>query len=293
MLVRIAGRVAPREDLVDWVRQGNVLIELESSTVGADQTVTVPPSLADHIPRGIRGAGGALRERFEQRLKSITDDEDEQQNSALALGTAEQPRLVILPLDDGLYIYGTLADLAPNKQLKQDSNFQFLSNLIQRYRPTPTGAIYVDEVIHGYGPQEQPQSSEANWLTYLWASPLALILVQGGLVTLIWVVSKNQNLGLPQTVPQPARATNAEYIDALAATYERAGASRLALNLLVEQFRRRFGSVDQDLLRRWQGRSNVELRALLEEAQQTNPLNPADLLARADLLHRLEQEVAR
>jgi hypothetical protein len=312
MLLRVDEVVPLRPDLLLWVREGNTLIELENPTPLSppppDTRHRVPPGLGLHIPEaGIQttSALGIDRMTLAKRIATVVDSEAEAGQSSLILGDNKQPLLIVQPLGEGLYIYGVIPDLAINRRLFEPENFQFLTNLIYRFRPSREAPLYFDEVIHGYGPQNQPESDgSSHWWNYFIASPLALIFGQAVLILVLWIVGRNQRLSPVQPSPEPVRASNLEYIEALAATYQRAGASRLILSLLLEDLRkyltRKLGAIgtrdDQLLVTLWnqdlrRQNSTVQLQALLMEARSTTPLSPNDLLARVDIIHRLKQEL--
>ncbi|WP_287129853.1 DUF4350 domain-containing protein [Candidatus Cyanaurora vandensis] len=309
MLIRVNSKVPLRPDLLRWVRAGNVLIELESpqplTPTPSDQTLIIPTTLGVHT-RSVQVARGEGKGRtaFEERMLTLVESDEEVAASALALGSNPDPRLVIQPLGEGLYIYGTVADLALNRRLQQTGNYQFFANLVLRYRPGADAPVYMDEVLHGYGPQEAPTAAGTPWWGYLLASPLALILVQIVVLLVAVILGANQRLGLPLPAPTRTRASNAEYLEALASTYERAGASRLVLGLLLEDFRQwlslRLSGLkhleDSQLITLWnqdprRSATTPQLQGLLNEGTRTGPLRPGELLARVDLLNRLRNEV--
>ncbi len=299
VLIRVKEEVPLDDELIQWVRSGNVLIELEAKVPEApqDKAVEVPRSLGIHIPQSIEVTKLARREAvFKERLIAVTTGPQEAIESSIVLGTNSDPLLVIQPLEEGAYMYGSIPDLAINRRLDQDSNYQFLVNLALIYRLNDAAPIYLDEVIHGYGPSTQEPQEGLSWWDYFAASPFILMAVQGLFLTLVYLVGKNQPLGLPQPAPETLRTNNAEYIDALAATYERAGAGRMVFGLLVDQFRQNLGQrmgiprpADEQLIA--QSTDPVQLQGLLEEAKQATPLSNSELLARVDRLHRLSREV--
>ncbi len=305
VLIRINQTVAIREDLLAWVREGNILIELESSGAAATQaerTIPVPAILQTHLAQGLNipATLHGQRQALEKRILTVLETPEEAQQSSLALGTDQDPLLIVQPLGEGIYIYGVIADLAQNRWLSRPQNFQLWTNLLGHYLPESRTPIYVDEVIHGYGPSEVDRSNSApSWLTYLAASPLALLFWQVGFVGLVWLIGANQRLDLPQPAPTPSRANTQEYINALAATYQRAGAQRLVFTLLFEDFRqqlaRKLGvTADDSQLITWAqnarlGESIVDLQTLSQEVRQTTPLTDRDLLARVDLLIQIQR----
>jgi hypothetical protein len=92
--------------------------------------------------------------------------------------------------------------------------------------------FYWDESLHG--------EVRTQWF---YARGLALNLLLYGMagIALLIVFSFSRRRGPVRDLPQPARASSVEFLDALGSLYKNAGAAHTALVLAYDRFRRRMG----------------------------------------------------
>jgi hypothetical protein len=94
--------------------------------------------------------------------------------------------------------------------------------------------FYWDESLHG--------DTKTEW--FYARGPALNLLIWGGVVlALLTVLSFSRRRGPVRDVPQPARSTPVEFIEALGSLYSKAGASATAVQLACDRFRRAMGAL--------------------------------------------------
>jgi Domain of unknown function (DUF4350) len=270
-------------ELLNWVNQGNTLIELSW-----DGAITGAPFRSDlSTPKGdvrieTTRRYGTPNENFDRVL--LKDD----------FGGA----IVSVSLEKGQGIKIVYPWLGSNIYSSQGANFRVLADLsIQR-----KGTIWVDEWLHGYRDLEPASALAQKRPQDLWSyfarRPIAVIAGQGGLLLVVLLWGQNQRFGALLRIAPPPRNSSEQYIQALADTLNTHGHTEYVLALLGQSLRDRLksrlgiigadggtrGSAEGDgaIATEWAlltGRPSSELLELLKQSRTEKRLRDSELLA--------------
>lgn len=176
-----------------------------------------------------------------------------------------------------------------NASIARANNLDLFLNAIG----SPEGHhFYWDESLHG--------DSKSEWY-YARGSALNLLIYGALGLALLTILSFSRRRGPVHDVPQPARSTPVEFIEALGSLYAKAGASATAVQLAYDRFRRAMGGlcgvkgmqmdarVLADALRRRFPAAGAELEADLVECESAcndDLLAPKKALALVQKLSR-------
>jgi hypothetical protein len=128
-------------------------------------------------------------------------------------------------IGDGTLISCTYPWLAANALVDQADNYRFLAMLAQRQ----PGPIWVDEWMHGHrdpppkdGKDEEQkaelESQPQSFIDYLARTPVAVMIAQIGLISLLLVWGHNHRFGALVTLQPKVKDASEQYIQALAST---------------------------------------------------------------------------
>jgi hypothetical protein len=178
---------------------------------------------------------------------------------------ASQPAVVEFDWGKGHAVWWASSMPLENGSLARAHNLDLFLNSIG---PSEGHRFFWDESLHG--------EIRSNWS---YASGPALNLLRIGLVVLglIVVFSFSRRSGPVRDLPEPARTTPIEFLDALGSLYRNAGAASTAVSIAWERFRRR---ALQLCGRRGNQMSAVELAETIRRRfPQADPSLEADLVA--------------
>jgi hypothetical protein len=178
---------------------------------------------------------------------------------------ASQPAVVEFDWGKGHAVWWASSMPLENGSLARAHNLDLFLNSIG---PREGHRFFWDESLHG--------EIRSNWS---YASGPALTLLRIGLVVLglIVVFSFSRRSGPVRDLPEPARATPIEFLDALGSLYRNAGAASTAVSIAWERFRRR---ALQLCGRRGSQMSAVELAETIRRRfPRADPSLEADLVA--------------
>jgi hypothetical protein len=207
---------------------------------------------------------------------------------------AGQPAVVEYDWGDGHVVWWASATPLENGSLTRAHDLDLFLNSLG---PKDGHHFYWDESLHG--------EIRSDWS---FASGPALSMLRGGLPVLALLVlfSFSRRSGPVRELPQPARATPVEFIDALGSLYRNAGAAQTAVSIAWERFRRHAlrlsGMRGQKmsaaelgvLLRRRFPKAGPELESDLAEcevAMGNDVLSPREALRVVQLLERRQAEL--
>lgn len=135
----------------------------------------------------------------------------------------------------GRVIFVVTPFIAANAYQDEPGNFPFFAQLATRYGQK----IWVDEYLHGY--QDKSEESEAdqarNWGDYLMRTPLAVVLLQTGVVILVLIWAKNRRFGQPQPLESPKTNDSQAYTQALAGVLYKARRSEFVVDVVGREER--------------------------------------------------------
>ncbi len=173
----------------------------------------------------------------------------------------------------GQLVLITTPYLGANAYQKEPGNFKLLSQLVD-----PKNQIYIDEYLHGYQDAEEiAKSAVGSWITYLRQTPVLVILLQMGVILLVFLWGYNQRFGAVVPLTVPAMNNSEEYIKAIAAVLERANCPDFLVSTIAraEQIKLQrtlgLGSTPvapETLLAVWQERTGKPSQELAEILQQ-------------------------
>ena len=141
------------------------------------------------------------------------------------------PAVVEYDQGEGHVVWWASASPLENGSIARADNLQLFLNALG---PRDGHDFYWDESLHG--------QTQSQWF-YARGPALNLLLVGLCVLALMVVFSYSRRSGPLRDLPQPARATPAEFLEALGALYGKAGAATTALTLAYDQFRRRAGNL--------------------------------------------------
>ena len=281
-------------ELIDWLEAGHhlVILGLRTPATAAPfraTVTTVDPSLTNIQVETRRRAN---------RLLAIHHETPIAQDQYGAIAWEE----VIDERPGHLTLINT-PTLAANAYQAYPDNFAFLSAIAQQ----AGGTIWVDEYLHGYQdstttPADQSDAAPRSWLAYLAATPLRLVLIQVGLVTLVAIAALNWRFGRAMAWTAPRRNNSAEYIQALAQVLRKADSLTFVRDTIGREERRQLQHAlglghtpvdDATLKQTWAqhtGRSDTDLRPYFLPPDRRR-LNEAILLEWLTTLQTLRQGV--
>lgn len=173
----------------------------------------------------------------------------------------------------GQLILITTPYLGANAYQKSPGNFKLLSQLVDQ-----KNQIYVDEYLHGYRDREEiAKAGVGNWITYLGRTSVLVVVLQMGIIFLVFLWGYNQRLGAVVPLVTPAINNSEEYIKAIAAVLERANCPDFLVSTIgkAEQLKLQkslgLGNTPvtpEILLAVWQERTGKPAKKLAEIFQQ-------------------------
>lgn len=207
---------------------------------------------------------------------------------------AGQPAVVEYAWGDGHVVWWASATPLENASLARAHDLDLFLNSLG---PKEGHHFYWDESLHG--------EIRSDWS---FASGPALSMLRLGLLGLAFLVllSFSRRSGPVRELPQPARATPIEFIEALGSLYRNAGAASTAVSIAFERFRRhalrlcgtrgrKMGAADLTaVLRRRFAASSPDLESDLivcEEAMANESLSPREALRLVQLLEKHQAQL--
>ena len=173
----------------------------------------------------------------------------------------------------GQLILITTPYLGANAYQKSPGNFKLLSQLVDQ-----KNQIYIDEYLHGYRDREEiAKAGVGNWIAYLERTPVLVVVLQMGVIFLVFLWGYNQRLGAVVPLVTPAINNSEEYIKAIAAVLERANCPDFLVSTIgkAEQLKLQkslgLGNTPvapEILLAVWQERTGKPAKKLAEIFQQ-------------------------
>lgn len=173
----------------------------------------------------------------------------------------------------GQLILITTPYLGANAYQKSPGNFKLLSQLVDQ-----KNQIYIDEYLHGYRDREEiAKAGVGNWIAYLERTPVLVVVLQMGVIFLVFLWGYNQRLGAVVPLVTPAINNSEEYIKAIAAVLERANCPDFLVSTIgkAEQLKLQkslgLGNTPvapETLLAVWQERTGKPAKKLAEIFQQ-------------------------
>lgn len=269
---------AEARGLENWVRAGGRAIVMGPLPVTAPIGARVPVFGVASTTR----APGVLRGPWSVRVANLPE------RGTARLRLPRSLRADVLLRDDagplvasfrsGRGVYYAVADASAveNRALGSGGNARLAYLLAIPAHGSKVVAF--DEAIHG-------EIIEKPWYRALTA-PELLALAIAACAGLLWLAYGCVPLGPPVRIFAPREPTSAEFVDAVAALYARAGARVHARDVLVAEAHR-------SLSRAPRTAENVTLAARIDEAAQTDPRDDAELVAVARLARLAREETVR
>lgn len=291
-----------------WISSGHTAILMTSrlafSTKGAKNPLTFAdamnievgstsrPSGAKDIgpliPAGLTDSTTSIHMISGMRIRQRQEDAVDLYGDSLGAGVAA------IPIGKGWLVVVSDGAFASNSNLNRSDNAVFLSNVLSQFAKSGDQVLF-DEYHH--------QTGDYSGGPSLWVAlgrPAQLALGQALLVFLVLVWAVGMRFGTPVPLLRGTRRNSAEYVQSLAALYQRAGASVTSLETIYRQFLRDLTSKlalasDASLeevaaLAARRGNIDVnELRRVLagcENAIETDRISEAELL---DLVRRMDR----
>ncbi len=266
-------------EILDWVKQGNTLIELRwgGEVSGAP------------FRSGLATPKGAVQIETTRRYQNRSENFDDgllKDSFGTAVGSET--------LEKGTVIKSVYPWIGSGIYAQKGANFQVLADLATKQQ----GTIWVDEWLHGYRDLE-PKTALAKakpqdlW-SYFARRPIAVMAGQGVLLLALLLWGQNQRFGALLRIAPPLRNSSEQYIQALADTLNTHGHTEYVLTLLGQslhdRLRSRLGIVGADglgegdgaIATEWAvvtGRPPSELLELLKQSRVQKRLRDSELLA--------------
>jgi Domain of unknown function (DUF4350) len=245
---------APTSDReLDWLKKGNRLV-----VIGVNYPVTDAP-----FNSMLESDGG--------KIKIDTGRRNSQEKQAV-LGDNFGAVIWKNKIGKGEVIYCISQDLAANAYQDYPNNYEFLAQLVSR----GNHQIFVDEYLHGYKDMETTKKETAgNLLEYILKQPLAIVLLQLGIILIIFFLANLRRFGKPLTIESPSIDNNTAYITALAGVLQQANSNSFVAETIAResqlQLQGKLGLDNilldrQNLINAWierTGKSETELAKLL------------------------------
>ena len=244
-----------------WLALGNKLVVL-----GVAQPVTKAEFSTTHPT----AAGLVAIQSSRRRVASSPKIQPEEE---VILGDRYGAIIWQSQIGKGQLILITTPYLGANAYQKSPGNFKLLSQLVDQ-----KNQIYIDEHLHGYRDQEEiAKAGVGNWIAYLERTPVLVVVLQMGVIFLVFLWGYNQRLGAVVPLVTPAINNSEEYIKAIAAVLERANCPDFLVSTIgkAEQLKLQkslgLGNTPvapETLLAVWQERTGKPAKKLAEIFQQ-------------------------
>jgi uncharacterized membrane protein len=224
------------EGLNKWVESGGLLIiidreislkigdDLDVETSHADISSYVKPLQPTKYTRGVRRLSVS---RFASHLKvesrSATLQIGDNQGTIVADAKAGRGRIVLI----------TDPFIVANNGIGEEDNLALALNILE---DRPPGGVAFDEYHHGYGVQGLIGSG--GLLGYFKGTPVLWMIVQAGLITLLFVYTRGRRFARPLPLGRERRTTNLEFVSSMATITRLARATGLAMESIYSEFRR-------------------------------------------------------
>ena len=244
-----------------WLALGNKLVVL-----GVAQPVTKAEFSTTHPT----AAGLVAIQSSRRRVASSPKIQPEEE---VILGDRYGAIIWQSQIGKGQLILITTPYLGANAYQKSPGNFKLLSQLVDQ-----KNQIYIDEHLHGYRDREEiAKAGVGNWIAYLERTPVLVVVLQMGVIFLVFLWGYNQRLGAVVPLVTPAINNSEEYIKAIAAVLERANCPDFLVSTIgkAEQLKLQkslgLGNTPvapETLLAVWQERTGKPAKKLAEIFQQ-------------------------
>ena len=244
-----------------WLALGNKLVVL-----GVAQPVTKAEFSTTHPT----AAGLVAIQSSRRRVASSPKIQPEEE---VILGDRYGAIIWQSQIGKGQLILITTPYLGANAYQKSPGNFKLLSQLVDQ-----KNQIYIDEYLHGYRDREEiAKAGVGNWIAYLERTPVLVVVLQMGVIFLVFLWGYNQRLGAVVPLVTPAINNSEEYIKAIAAVLERANCPDFLVSTIgkAEQLKLQkslgLGNTPvapETLLAVWQERTGKPAKKLAEIFQQ-------------------------
>ena len=244
-----------------WLALGNKLVVL-----GVAQPVTKAEFSTTHPT----AAGLVTIQSSRRRVASSPKIQPEEE---VILGDRYGAIIWQSQIGKGQLILITTPYLGANAYQKSPGNFKLLSQLVDQ-----KNQIYIDEYLHGYRDREEiAKAGVGNWIAYLERTPVLVVVLQMGVIFLVFLWGYNQRLGAVIPLVTPAINNSEEYIKAIAAVLERANCPDFLVSTIgkAEQLKLQkslgLGNTPvapETLLAVWQERTGKPAKKLAEIFQQ-------------------------
>lgn len=200
------------------------------------------------------------------------------------------------PQGKGRIIFASTPFLAANAYQDEPGNFALLAQLAAGKK------IWIDEYLHGYRDETAKEESTQTWVDYLLRTPIAVLLLQAIVISILLVWAKNRRFGQPQPLLTPRVNDSEAYTQALAGVLYKAGRSEFVIDAIGReeqlQIQRSLGIggrlLDREaLINAWvqqTGRPAAELAQLFPEKQR---LNEQELLKWLTQVREIKQHLPR
>lgn len=179
--------------------------------------------------------------------------------------------------ESGKLIMASTPHLAANTFQAYPANYAFLAQLIDE----SDGSVWVNEFLHGYKEADVIlEDIGSSWYDYLSETPVAVVVLQLGIITGIFILAQNRRLGTRTVVKNPVVDNSQAYIEALAAVLHKADSVSFVVDAIAKADRAKLqkalglgqASVDDTALKQtWvqhTGQSSEALMPLLRPPKQ-------------------------
>ena len=219
-----------QQELEEWVATGHRLV-----VVGRSAPVTEAPF------RTVHGTDqGTVVVETARRQSPGLDQE-------IVLGDGFGAIVTRTTLGEGQLVVINPPYLGANAYQGASGNFEFLAQVVS----SGEGPVWVDEYLHGYQELEADAGATAtesgDWIQYLLATPLGLILFQGLVALGLGVIARNRRFGVKLPLVSPVEDNTAAYVQALGGVLRKAESHDFVVQMLqqaeLQQVCRRLGVV--------------------------------------------------
>lgn len=272
---------------LDWVKRGNVLIQLGSRARATrapfDSTIASPV--------------GNVRIQTSRRDTTIGAENSKEPVLSDAFGSVVAQRAI----GRGRLISASTPHLAANAYQDAPGNFEFLAKLVTE----PGLPIWVDEYSHGYKDAAVIKQESGNLLEYLAKTPLLLVLIQAAVMLLVLVWGQNQRLGAAIALPKPTVDNSEAYIQAMAGVLRKAESSQFVVTSVCKaeqlQVQKALGLGTEPLplstlLAAWTQQTNqptTMLEAALNPIKRPRRASEAELLTWLNAIQIVKQQLEK